>query len=88
MYKRQVIGIVFVIYDISKYISIKKNKNVEDTTIILSIIAIIIPLIFFIVYTPWYYGIGMPESYHDTMSLFENWEPLEKSPTEDPNVNE
>ena len=83
-----VIGIVFVIYDISKYISIKKNKNVEDTTIILSIIAIIIPLIFFIVYTPWYYGIGMPESYHDTMSLFENWEPLEKSPTEDPNVNE
>lgn len=77
-----VLGIVFAIYDISQYISQKNNKEVETIFTFISIAPIIVSLVFFISYIPWYYGIGMPDSYHDTMSLFDSWEPLEKSTPE------
>ena len=74
-----ILGIVFAIYDISQYIASQKNKDTENVFIAISGAVVIIALIFFIIYTPWYYGISMPESYHNTMTLFDNWEPLEKT---------
>lgn len=74
-----ILGIVFAIYDISQYIASQKNKDTENVFIAIFGAVVIIALIFFIIYTPWYYGISMPESYHNTMTLFDNWEPLEKT---------
>lgn len=83
-----ILGIVFAIYDISKYLSSKNNKDIETMFISISGAVVAISLIFFIAYTPWYYGIGMPESYHDNMSLFDSWEPLEKTTTEESDPSE
>lgn len=83
-----ILGIVFAIYDISQYIANKKNKDTENIFIAISGSIVIVSLIFFIIYTPWYYGIRVPESYHDAITLFDSWEPLEKSITDNTAVEE
>lgn len=72
-----VTGIVFAIYDISSVV--KKRSGLQFNKVFWSISTpyAAAVTIFFTIYTPWYYGIGISEEHHDTLTLFSSWEPLE-----------